>query len=242
MGALTRALGIQECQDCGKKGVLTRMYRCESTDHEDGEETICNDRICEDCLYQTILVDEDGNTSITTFCSRHFKNGLGSLEIEILDDLRENDEHIYEDGSKLKLRGKGIRTLINNAIRKKERNMTEKKEKDTDDKIKLASEHEESGRFDEAVRLYESLEMWKDAGRARRRAQIENTVDKLISIEEKDIFDRIRNSGDPISYKCTMCAGMMEIDGTNKILQCPYCDGELDIEKLTILFEGSREQ
>ncbi|MGA1848031.1 MAG: hypothetical protein ACMUHB_01700 [Thermoplasmatota archaeon] len=236
MGALTQALGIPECRGCGKKGVLAKMYRCEGTDQEGEDEKVCNSRICEECLYQTIVTDDDGNSSITNFCSHHFKSGLGALELGILNDLKEKSEHIYEDGSKLTLKGKGLRTLINNSISKKENSVQKKEEKD--ERVDLAREHEEAGRFGEAIKLYETLEMWKEAGRVRRRVEIEEKVGKLITMEEKNIFERIREKGVIQEYRCMKCASTIKIDGEKEVLNCPYCDQEIDPERLKALCEG----
>ncbi len=237
MGALTQALGIPECRGCGKKGVLAKMYRCEGTEQDGEEEKVCNSRICEECLYQTVVTDDDGNTSITNFCSHHFKSGLGALEFGILNDLKEKGEHLYEDGSTLTLKGKGLRTLLNNSIRKKENSVTkieeEEEEEEKDERIDLAREHEEAGRFGEAIKLYEILEMWKEAGRVRRRVEIEETVGKLITMEERNIFDRIKEKGVTLQYRCMKCASTIRIDGENEVLNCPYCDQEIDIDKLT---------
>jgi len=93
-----------------------------------------------------------------------------------------------------------------------------------DDKLTHAKNLELAGRNEDAARIYESLGMWKEAGKARKEAG--STTIKHVSVNLNDLLDKLREGGLAVPYKCRICGAVMTIDRNSKpesLKRCSYC-------------------
>lgn len=91
-------------------------------------------------------------------------------------------------------------------------------------KEKQARGYETAARYDEAAQLYEELEMWQDAGRARslataaKKAQAPPPAPPPQVVKEKETVKEIIRT-----IKCKYCGKWIDITETT----CPSCGGNL---------------
>ena len=116
-------------------------------------------------------------------------------------------------------------------------------EEEKDERLNLAKNYEKALRLEDAVAIYEEIEMWDDAGRVRKtiremEKKDRETVTKHIHINANDLLDKIKREGLAIPYKCPNCSGTLKIDGKIKATTCPYCDTDLDLETLNDLVKA----
>jgi len=82
-----------------------------------------------------------------------------------------------------------------------------------------------AGRYEEAARLFEQLNMFSDAGRARKKGSTQ--IVKNISVDLNQLIDRLKSGGLVSVYKCPNCGGSIKISGTtssDKLSKCEYCN------------------
>ena len=92
------------------------------------------------------------------------------------------------------------------------------------DNLTHAKNLELAGRNEDAARVYESLGMWKEAGKARKEAG--STTIKHLSVNLNDLLDKLREGGFAVPYKCRICGAVMTIDKNSKaesLTRCAYC-------------------
>ena len=77
--------------------------------------------------------------------------------------------------------------------------------------IELAKKYEVSGRYEDAAKIYESIDMWKEAGDVRRQSN--TTIVKNISVNLNELMADLRRGGLALNYKCHNCGGTLTIDG-----------------------------
>ena len=102
--------------------------------------------------------------------------------------------------------------------------------------IEMAKKYEVCGRFEDAAKIYESVEMWKEAGDVRREGN--TTTVKNISVNLNELMVDLRRGGLALNYKCQNCGGTLSIDGksaSSNVSFCPYCGSKIDTETLASL-------
>jgi DNA-directed RNA polymerase subunit RPC12/RpoP len=236
MGNYREGSEIPECADCERKGIFLTTYRCEGIDVDHNRETQCTDRVCPDCLYQVVIDHKDEETrDVKNFCEFHFKRELMNFTLKILKEVHYHDSYFYPDGSELSFTGADVEDLIERAIQKKVKKRKEQNEREKQEKLERAHNLEDAGRYEDAAKLYEELEMWKHAGKARRR--LKESVTKHIHIDANDLFKQIKTEGLSVPYKCPNCSGTLKIDGRKRFDECPYCGTDIDFKTLSDLVD-----
>jgi DNA-directed RNA polymerase subunit RPC12/RpoP len=100
----------------------------------------------------------------------------------------------------------------------------------------MAKKYEVAGRCEDAAKLYESMDMWKEAGDVRRQGN--TTTVKNISVNLNELMGDLRRGGLALNYKCHNCGGTLTIDGksaSSNASFCPYCGSKIDTETLASL-------
>ncbi len=75
-----------------------------------------------------------------------------------------------------------------------------------------------------AVRVYQDLGMWKEAGEARRAGR--RQVVTQVHVNVNDLIEQLRNMGLTANYTCSVCHGPYTITGETKpdaLSKCAYC-------------------
>jgi predicted RNA-binding Zn-ribbon protein involved in translation (DUF1610 family) len=101
--------------------------------------------------------------------------------------------------------------------------------------LQFAQNYEKALRYEDSAKLYESLEMWEEAGRVRRRAKEQTAPQTSINIGEIDKSTNISDSiiqrsqigseNEKTGLKCPSCGE--EINLTKPPKLCPYCGEKL---------------
>ncbi len=97
-------------------------------------------------------------------------------------------------------------------------------------------------RLEDAAKIYDHLDMWKEAGELRRRARAQ--VVTHIEVDMNDLIDKMRNGGLTASYACPSCGGSIKISGatpTTSLTTCSFCGAALrmtDIAELLTRVTG----
>jgi hypothetical protein len=116
-----------------------------------------------------------------------------------------------------------------------------KQEKEHNHKIHLekAKNLELSGRYEDAALEYEHLEMWEDAGRARRAGST-HTV-KNVTVNLNELLSDIKRGGLALNYKCHVCGAAITIGagGFDIPKVCPYCASAVNAEVMTDLLKSA---
>jgi len=228
--------GIPECADCDRKGIFLTLYRCQGIDVDHNREVKCADSVCSGCLYQVVVKTEDEQApNVKNLCGFHFKRELMSFSLKMLKEVKYHNSCVHEDGSKVTFRGADVEELLQWAINRKIKKRKEEKERERKKKLEMARNLEDAGSYEDAALLFEELEMWKDAGKARRR--MKESVTKHIHIDANDLFKQIKSEGLAVPYKCPNWSGTMKIDGRKRFDECPYCGTDIDFKTLSDLVE-----
>jgi hypothetical protein len=92
---------------------------------------------------------------------------------------------------------------------------------------------ESAGRFEEAARYYEQLNMFPEAGKARSKGNTK--IVKNISVDLNQLLEKMKSGGMVSVYKCPNCGGGIKITGTttmDKLHTCAYCNTVLRTDDL----------
>jgi len=111
----------------------------------------------------------------------------------------------------------------------------DKQQKDHNYKVhqEKAKNLELAGRYEDAAKEYEHLEMWEDAGRVRREGSTQ--VVKTVNVDLNRLMDDLRRGGLALNYKCHSCGGGVTIGsgGMDAPKFCPYCGVMIDTKTLS---------
>ena len=92
---------------------------------------------------------------------------------------------------------------------------------------------ENAGRFEEAARYYEQLNMFSEAGRVRTKGNTK--IVKNISVDLNQLLEKLKSGGLITVYKCPNCGGSIKISGAtsvDKLHKCEYCSTVLRTDDL----------
>lgn len=109
-----------------------------------------------------------------------------------------------------------------------------------DGNLTHAKNLELAGRNEDAARIYESLGMWKEAGKARKEAG--STTIKHVSVNLNDLLDKLREGGLAVPYKCRICGAVMTIDKNSKaesLTRCAYCGTATNTDALLAIVQDA---
>jgi hypothetical protein len=104
--------------------------------------------------------------------------------------------------------------------------------------LEAAKNLELAGRNEDAAKTYESLGMWKEAGRARKEAG--SMTIRHVSVNLNDLLDKLRDGGLAIPYKCRVCGAVMTIDKNSQIenlKRCSYCGAATNTDALATIMQ-----
>ena len=99
--------------------------------------------------------------------------------------------------------------------------------------IKQAKNFEIAKRHEDAAKIYESLGLWKQAGRARDGTST-STV-KHITVNLNDLIDKLKTGGLSIPYRCSGCGATITLDKNTRpeaLKFCSYCGSAMNTEVL----------
>ncbi|MDD1768320.1 MAG: zinc ribbon domain-containing protein [Methanomassiliicoccales archaeon] len=102
------------------------------------------------------------------------------------------------------------------------------------DSVIVAVNMERAGNYEEAIRSYESLGLYDEAGRVRAKGSIKKTV----VVDLNELVDQLRYGGLVINYKCPSCGASITIDAksdANGLKYCGYCGTAMDMQVLNDL-------
>jgi hypothetical protein len=96
--------------------------------------------------------------------------------------------------------------------------------------ISIGRQHEREGRYNDAIRVYEELELFDDAERCLRRSKgMEPKMEDPVVV-----LKGIRTRGMWVNYKCPFCQNTMVIDGSKLATRfCDTCSRPIDFELLS---------
>jgi predicted RNA-binding Zn-ribbon protein involved in translation (DUF1610 family) len=100
-------------------------------------------------------------------------------------------------------------------------------------KLQEAKNLEIAGRFEDAARIYESYQLYEEAGMARRKDRTTYVEQRTIDINV--LLNQLRAEGRSTNYKCPTCGGSIRITGsttTSHLAKCEYCGNEIKIHDL----------
>lgn len=95
-------------------------------------------------------------------------------------------------------------------------------------------------RYEDAAKIYESLELWKEAGDAREKKGA-RTV-KHVTVDLNNLIDKLRSGGLSVPYKCGSCGASITIDKSSNVdglKFCSYCGSSIDTDSLMTLLQNA---
>lgn len=95
-------------------------------------------------------------------------------------------------------------------------------------------------RYEDAATIYESLELWKEAGDARERKGA-RTV-KHVNVNLNDLIDKLRSGGLSVPYKCSSCGASIVVDRNTSpdgLKFCSYCGSSINTDALLSLLQDA---
>jgi DNA-directed RNA polymerase subunit RPC12/RpoP len=76
-------------------------------------------------------------------------------------------------------------------------------------------------RFEDAAKIYESLNMWKEAGETRRHGK--RNVVTQVQVDVNDLIDQVRRGGLTTTYSCPACRSPIQIDANMDVRALKHC-------------------
>lgn len=234
MDKISESLGFVECSNCGKTIHTSFSYYCDGKDLVHHREVECRKWLCKSCVFK-IRKNKTKREIIKTnhYCEKHFKMKLRQLSVAKLDELLYHGSYQTENGYFISTNGKNYEEIIKTIFQRRKR---EEEDESIHTRVKIynhAKHLEEAGKYEKSAEVYESLELWKDAGRVRKK--LNQSVIKHIHVNANELFSQIKKEGLAIPYKCPLCSGTLKIDGNIDIEICPYCGGDIDLQTLSDL-------
>ena len=99
--------------------------------------------------------------------------------------------------------------------------------------LESARKAELAGRYEDAAEIYESLEMYKEAGDARRKDK--TTTVREVSVDLNSLLKQLGVSGMVTVYKCPQCHGNIKISGStseSSLQQCQFCGNAIQVQNV----------
>jgi DNA-directed RNA polymerase subunit RPC12/RpoP len=90
----------------------------------------------------------------------------------------------------------------------------------------LAKNLEIAERFDDAVKIFDELGMYEDAGRVRRKAKSNVQEIRHTTVDLNTMLTQVKAGGLVSVYKCPNCGGSIKISGAtsvDRLTKCEYC-------------------
>jgi hypothetical protein len=95
---------------------------------------------------------------------------------------------------------------------------------DREKKLATISNYEIAGKYEEAARLCDELEMWEKAGELRRKAKTSYTISTSFSMGKDGA----------ISVNCPVCGSSKIVESKTNLVKCLHCGNDYIIPKKVI--------
>jgi DNA-directed RNA polymerase subunit RPC12/RpoP len=99
------------------------------------------------------------------------------------------------------------------------------KQKELEEKLKIIRYLETVGRYEEAARIYEELDMPEKAGEMRRKKR------EIVTLNLNALIRQLGERGFTITYHCSNCGAPVSISGETKaeaVQYCSYCGSRIE--------------
>lgn len=90
----------------------------------------------------------------------------------------------------------------------------------------MAKNLEVAERFDDAIKIFDELGMYEDAGRVRRKAKSNVQEIRHTTVDLNTMLTQVKAGGLVSVYKCPNCGGSIKISGAtsiDRLSKCEYC-------------------
>jgi hypothetical protein len=121
-------------------------------------------------------------------------------------------------------RKKQIAQERNEAARKMQIEAQGRGQIDREKKLATISNYEIAGKYEEAARLCDELEMWEKAGELRRKAKTSYTISTSFSMGKDGA----------ISVNCPVCGSSRIVESKSNLVKCLHCGNDYIIPKKVI--------
>jgi len=106
--------------------------------------------------------------------------------------------------------------------------------------VSYAKNLETAKRYEDAAKVYESIEMWKEAGLLREK-KTSRTV-KHVTVNLNDLIEKLRSGGLSIPFKCNSCGASIVLDRNSNaegLKFCSYCGSAIDTDSIVSILKDA---
>jgi len=106
--------------------------------------------------------------------------------------------------------------------------------------VSYAKNLETAKRYEDAAKIYESVELWKQAGLLRDK-KTSRTV-KHVTVNLNDLIEKLRTGGLSIPFKCNSCGAAIVLDQNTSaegLKFCSYCGSAIDTDSIVSILKDA---